>query len=415
LINSNIIKTQSNSVTEQITWLLAAGIAITMVWFPFLNGALCVLFFLMRVYQTKFRFRIKQPFLFFVLTGAFIISALSFFYSANVKEALNTLQLKLPLLVFPLAFADGSFGGIQKRKQLLYLFSGSVLLYCLVLIGKAFLFYWKSGNTNDLFGYHILPFSYVYPSVASLFCVFSVAIHMHFIAGKKNLLYHVIPVLIFLITLLLLSNRLGLFLCVMLIVFFVIRMVPTFKLQTLITALLLALITGFILLNQPLRNRFQVLFHFNKASMVPLNEDASLGKSWDGLYLRIAIWSCAADVIKNNPVAGVGAGDVQDELQKSYESRKFYFASRYNRYNAHNQFIEQWLMTGFIGVLFLLAAIALPLYLSLRSGDLLYTLFLLFFILYCCTESVLEISKGVVWYSFFNSIFAFHQHKPINP
>jgi O-antigen ligase len=394
---------------------LAAGIAVTMVWFPFLNGALCVLFFLMRVYQTKFRFLINQPLLFFILTGAFIISVLSFFYSANVKEALNTLQLKLPLLVFPLAFADGSYGTIQRKKQLLYLFSGSVLLYCLILIGKAGFFYVKSGDTTDLFGYHILPFSYVYPSVASLFCVFGAAIHLHSIAGKKNLLYHIGFVFVFLITLLLLSHRLGLILCVMLIIFFVVRMLHTLKLQILITALLLALITGFIFLNQPLRNRFQTLLQFNKAAMVPLDKDASLGKSWDGLYLRVAIWSCAADVIKKNLITGVGAGDVQDELQKSYENRKFYFASRYNRYNAHNQFIEQWLMTGFIGLLFLLAAILLPLYLSLRSGDLLYTLFLLVFILYCCTESVLEISKGVVWYSFFNSIFAFHQHKPINP
>ncbi|WP_407525916.1 O-antigen ligase family protein [Lacibacter sp. MH-610] len=415
MINSNIIKTQNNTVTDLVTWLLAAGIAVTMVWFPFLNGALCVLFFLMRVYQTKFRFRINQPFLFFILTGAFVVSAISFFYSANVKEALNTLQLKLPLLVFPLAFADGSYGTAQKKNQLLYLFSGSVLLYCLVLIGKAILFYWKSGNVNDLFGYHILPLQYVYPSVAALFCVFGVAIHMHLINGKKNLLCHLIAVLVFLITLFLLSNRLGLISGILLIVYFVIRMFPGLKLQILTGSILLVLITGFILINQPLRNRFQTLFQFNKALMVPLDEDASLGKSWDGLYLRIAIWNCAADVIKSNPVTGVGVGDVQDELQKSYENRKFYFASRYNRYNAHNQFIEQWLMTGLIGLLFLMLAMAVPFYYSIRKGDVLYSLFLLVFILFCCTESMLEISKGVVWYSFFNSIFAFNQHKPINP
>ena len=386
-----------------------------MVWFPFLNGALCVLFFLMRVYQTKFRFRINQPFLFFILTATFIISAISFFYSANVKEALNTLQLKLPLLAFPLAFADGSYGIAQKKKQLLYLFSGSVLLYCLIIIGKAILFYWKSGNINDLFGYQILPLQYVYPSVAALFCVFGVAIHMHSFNGKKNTLYHLIAVLVFLITLFLLSNRLGLVSGILLIVYFIIRMVPGLKLQIFASSVLLVLIAGFILLSQPLRNRFQTLLQFNKASMVPLDEDASLGKSWDGLYLRVAIWNCAADIIKNNLIAGVGVGDVQDELQKSYENRRFYFASRYNRYNAHNQFIEQWLMTGLIGLLFLIVAFAVPFYYSIRNGDVLYAVFLLVFILFCCTESMLEISKGVVWYSFFNSIFAFHQHKPINP
>jgi hypothetical protein len=33
--------------------------------------------------------------------------------------------------------------------------------------------------------------------------------------------------------------------------------------------------------------------------------------------------------------------------------------------------------------------------------------FLLLFFLICFTEVILDINKGIIWYSFFNSIFAF--------
>jgi hypothetical protein len=36
-----------------------------------------------------------------------------------------------------------------------------------------------------------------------------------------------------------------------------------------------------------------------------------------------------------------------------------------------------------------------------------YLLFLLLFSVIGISESVLEVNKGIIWYSFFNSIFAF--------
>ncbi len=141
-----------------------------------------------------------------------------------------------------------------------------------------------------------------------------------------------------------------------------------------------------------------------------MDKDESLGRGWGGKTIRLAIWECSLDILKEHWLTGVGIGNSQDELQKAYEKRKFYFASRYNKYNAHNQYIQQAIASGVLGLVVFLACIFIPLFRFIRQKDkLFYTLFLLCFAFICITESVLEISKGVIWYSFFNSIFVFNK------
>jgi len=100
-------------------------------------------------------------------------------------------------------------------------------------------------------------------------------------------------------------------------------------------------------------------------------------------------------------------------LQKAYENRKFYFASMYNRYNAHNEYLQITLANGIPGLLILLSCIFYPLlnYRKKFSGNI-YFLFLLLFAVVAITESILEVNKGIIWYSFLNSIFAFGHLKP---
>lgn len=156
------------------------------------------------------------------------------------------------------------------------------------------------------------------------------------------------------------------------------------------------------------RKQWNEFFDFSAKSTIVLDQDSSLGKSWGGKALRIAIWKCSADILNEHWLTGVGTGDVQDSLQKAYEKRKFYFASMYNRYNAHNEYLQITLANGLTGLLILLSCIFYPLlhYNKNFSGNT-YLLFLMLFALVGFSESLLEVNKGIIWYSFFNSIFAF--------
>jgi O-antigen ligase len=70
--------------------------------------------------------------------------------------------------------------------------------------------------------------------------------------------------------------------------------------------------------------------------------------------------------------------------------------------------LQETLAYGIIGLLAFIACLLVPLLLYYGDANKqLYVLFLLSFFIICLTESILEISKGIVFYSFFNSIFAF--------
>ena len=171
----------------------------------------------------------------------------------------------------------------------------------------------------------------------------------------------------------------------------------------------LTIITGVTI--TPLKKQWSELFDFSGKASIVLDADSSLIRPWRGKAIRVAIWKCSGDIIKRHWLTGVGTGDVQDSLQQVYEDRKFYFASRYNRYNAHNQYLQSAISHGIAGTLLFVLCIAVPLYQNRRNySKSIYPLFLVLFSITAITESVLEINKGVVLYSFFNSIFAFNDY-----
>lgn len=395
---------------QSLLWWLAAGIAVTLVWIPILNAILCISFIFFRAYQIRFRFRIRFVSMFLLFASFYVLTAFSFFYSDNKQEAIRIIQLKLPLLLFPFVFASGIDWGKEQIRRLLLFFSWSVALFCVLVIGNAILRALTSGNPQELFGYSIIPFKYVYASIASLFCVFGVVIHLNETAERKKLtLSNLCALLLFWTTLILISNRMGIFLCGFITLFFVFRLVHSLPVKVIAIGFLFSIFSGLYLWNQIFQQKIRALVQLNAKQTIQLDQDSSLGRTWDGLQIRLAIWNCAAGVIQQHPFTGVGVGDTQQILQTTYENRKFYFASRHNIYNAHNQFIEQWLMTGVAGCILFILSLAVPLIHSLKSGNLFYSLFLIIFIFFCLTESILEVTKGVVWFSFFNSIFAFRK------
>jgi len=190
--------------------------------------------------------------------------------------------------------------------------------------------------------------------------------------------------------------------------YFFIRMIQKLILKImLITASALILIISGLSIPS-VKRQWNELFDLSAKTTIVLDHDSSLGRSWGGKALRVAIWKCSADILKDQLLIGVGTGDVQDSLQQAYENRKFYFASKYNRYNAHNEYLQITLANGLPGLLILLSCIGYPLfhYRKKFSGNT-YLLFLLLFIFAAVSESILEVNKGIIWYSFFNSIFAF--------
>ncbi|MCB0487314.1 MAG: O-antigen ligase family protein [Cyclobacteriaceae bacterium] len=118
---------------------------------------------------------------------------------------------------------------------------------------------------------------------------------------------------------------------------------------------------------------------------------------------RSVLWKSA---ILANPdkIFGVGTGDYKEVLNGYYNSHGM-AAFAEDSYNAHNQFIHQYLTGGLLGLIGLTILLSRPLYVSVRRQDALGTMVLFPFILYGITEVFLGRYQGVIFFALFHQLF----------
>jgi hypothetical protein len=122
------------------------------------------------------------------------------------------------------------------------------------------------------------------------------------------------------------------------------------------------------------------------------------------LTMRLYFWKAALHIIKRNFVFGVGTGDVQDALNKTYvETRSPLHQEWFKR--PHNQFLTMMVALGIIGLLIFLVSIIYPLVILKGVLPKLFWPFFIIAIISFFLEDTLETQAGLSFYAFFNSLF----------
>jgi len=403
---------KNKNIESTVYSWLCIGIVYSMLFLTYLNSVLSILLAVFWLIFSKKEFDISsgKSKIMLLFVSLYIIGIVGMLYTNNMEAGMATLKTQSAILFFPLIFGTTSLLSHLLLKKITTHFLIATTLACFIGLGYGAFHYFQTGNIERLTGKNILLFHGFRPISMSLFCLLTMIIafeknHTNSVKNKKLLFF-----CIFLMTVMifLLSERiiiLGWFIVVLYFLLRICKQLP-YKILLIAAAISIIIISGFII--PSVKKQWTELFDFSPTSTIILDQDSSLGKSWRGKALRVAIWKCSADILKDHLLIGVGTGDVQDSLQQAYENRKFYFASRYNRYNAHNEYLQITLANGVPGLLILLSCIVYPIFHYKRkfSGNI-YLLFLLLFTLVAVSESILEINKGITWYSFFNSIFAF--------
>ncbi len=129
------------------------------------------------------------------------------------------------------------------------------------------------------------------------------------------------------------------------------------------------------------------------------------GRDFNSATFRLAEWSCAMDVIAEHPWLGTGIGDHRTALLEAYRARGFWVGLE-RKYNAHNQYIETWLMLGVVGVGLLLALLLHYATLAWKEKRFLIFACLLFFSISMLTESMLERAWAIVLFNVFFPLLA---------
>ncbi|MCL7752803.1 O-antigen ligase family protein [Polaribacter sp. Z022] len=127
--------------------------------------------------------------------------------------------------------------------------------------------------------------------------------------------------------------------------------------------------------------------------------------------VRNGIYYCSLKLVKNNFIFGVGIGDVQDELNNCYSDNISSNIYTWRDYNTHNQYLFFFVTSGVFGFLFFLLFLYYLINKSYKQKNFIYFYFIISVSLMFLTENILERSDGVIFFSFFNSIFLFNNFK----
>jgi O-antigen ligase len=138
--------------------------------------------------------------------------------------------------------------------------------------------------------------------------------------------------------------------------------------------------------------------------------DFTLKPQHSTLDSRASRWRVAVSVIGESPLAGHGAGSEITLLQDGFYKNKLY-NSYLNRLNAHSEYLSLLIKTGAIGLMVYLCTLIYGFVMAVRAKDPLFVSFLLIVACVSCSENLLDVDKGIIFYALFFSLFIFMNGK----
>lgn len=124
------------------------------------------------------------------------------------------------------------------------------------------------------------------------------------------------------------------------------------------------------------------------------------------LTQRFEYWKTAIEIIKQNVLLGVGAGDIKNAFDVQYEKSNSLLSKEW-RLRSHNQYLSIAVAFGVIGLIWFLITLFYPAIKLKMFNDNLYFPFFAIVLISFFTEDTLETQAGVTFYAFLNAFFLF--------
>lgn len=130
------------------------------------------------------------------------------------------------------------------------------------------------------------------------------------------------------------------------------------------------------------------------------------GIHFNSFNIRMAIYNCSFELIKDSPIMGFGPGDTQEILNNCYHKFDTKAFDDIN-YNSHNQYLDYYLSFGIIGFILIVSLFVYYLKNAIKSRDYQYINFLVLFYVVFLIENVLVRNTGLVLFTLFNCLFVY--------
>lgn len=335
-----------------------------------------------------------------VSTSIYFLFVVSTIYTADIDRAVKLLIRLAPLLVLPFSLALVPKAIYNKLTDIfVQVYTISCCLFCFIIF-----IYSLSLNISDIY----IIYSYIsnnfwgyadHPIYISLY--FGIALILILFKSKKSPLNVFLFVIIF-FTLLFLSRKgniisLAIILLVMLISNSKNIFSRNFFGYTFVGLLLVAGVS--YLFNNFLFIRFKEIINLNEFLN---NPQSSTG-------IRSILWQTSLNLSLESPLYGHGLGSVQDLIGSRLIESGYEELTLILKYNAHNQYLQVALISGYLGLLFFLGVLYY-IFLQIKNNKRALCVFL--YIIFCFIfESLLERQNGIIITALFFNLFLFSPYK----
>lgn len=127
--------------------------------------------------------------------------------------------------------------------------------------------------------------------------------------------------------------------------------------------------------------------------------------SGHSVTLRLEFWKTSIYLIKQNPIFGVGTGDIDDAFKQAYKQMKSPLGEKY-RLKSHNEYLRITVLFGIFGLIWFITVLLYPIF-SLRKFNYYYLAFFIIVTVSMLTEDTIETQAGVSLYAFFSAFLYF--------
>ncbi|WP_176829845.1 O-antigen ligase family protein [Tenacibaculum sp. MAR_2009_124] len=336
-----------------------------------------------------------------------ILFLVSTVYSENISKAIEFIVRTLPLILLPVSII-----GLGKMYGKVNVRTFSLVYLLAIFFNTVFneIRIYSSNNkelTNweyrqifeELTGVHGTYYS-LWISIAILMITFIVINEIKRRNFKKTILFLFIAVyLIYYQTIL--GARMPFIISVSLILIHLLYLLRKKKLVYLITIVIIGLFI--LILVKAKSNLYERIGELTEYNLELPEGDYHIKQGRiTNTQIRNGIYYCSFLVIKQNFLFGIGIGDVQDELQKCYQSEINSNVYDIFTFNTHNQYLLVLASNGVLGLIFFLGSL---IYLfKIARENRLYLYFFLVVLSCFLTENILSRHDGVVFYALFNSV-----------
>jgi O-antigen ligase len=343
-----------------------------------------------------------------VLQSVFFVTAISTIYAANKTLAFNEWGLEITILLMPLFFCINPLDLKKYCPQLLTIFSlgcAATIIYLYLNAIITLRFYnmplsmlFSPAFTNHNFAQPIDMHATFFSLQIGLALVFIIAALIKERRLVDRVFYSLVG-LILLAGIIQLSSK-----SVFAALFLTVNIaLPLFLLQgagrvrfIAIAGLSTMIIAGLLFSSRTFRDRY----------LTQLNEDFSSLKTNQRVEPRILRWGLTIELIEKSPVIGYGAGSEIPLLQDKYFAKKYY-TSYLHRLNAHNEYMSFLIKSGIWGLAVYTLTLIYGFRIAIRKKDILFFAFMILLSVVSLSENILDVDKGVMFYSFFFPFFIF--------